>query len=198
MTTMPSGIRERSADSIVLAACCDASDAVRVAFDIEWPCLARALDPTAGPTEEVRVRVHGTLDGPHVDQLAHHVGTLRGRVIIEVLRTHGDVAPRQLADRPLRGTLVESDGWRVIACACETTDGGPLGFDLIVPRPATHRSTPPVRDPHTTGESRDGLSACGTPVHVRSDLMRWLGVPGGRYGRPAVRCRVLADRPSDA
>jgi hypothetical protein len=166
VTTMRSGLHVPSADRTTAA-----RSSLQLSCDIEWPCLARACRAgerarRGSTTDELLLRVRCRLEGAPL--------ALRGRLVIETSPVDLDGTIETLADLPLRGSYTESDHWRLFACVAECAERGPLSIDALIPS-------------ENEGRRCDATSG---PWHVRADVMRWLAIPGGRYGVPALLCRV--------
>lgn len=174
MTTMRSGLHVPAAERAT-----SAPSSLQVSCEIEWPCLARACraaDRARGgsSTDELLLRVRCRLEGAPT--------ALRGRLVIETSPVGLDGTMETLADLPVRGTAIECDHWRLFACVAECPERGPLSIDALIPAESEGRR----------------CDAASGPWHVRADVMRWLAIPGGRYGVPTLLFHLAEDLRSDS
>lgn len=174
MTTMPLGAPNLSlnlnrADGVRQRSLAPTPTALRVACVVEWPCLARAIDPEAAATAECLIRVRVLVEGP--------TNALRGSCTIESI---AGTLSRTLLELPVRGALAACDHWRVVSITGDAGSAGPLALDAVVPA-------------ESDGQRCDPMSG---PWHVRATVMRVLGVAGGRYGCPSLSHAVTATGPA--
>lgn len=178
---------------------------IQLRASVRWPCLARAIRPELAPTAELLVDARIVLSGaPHA---------LSGRLEIAALPDNAEHHPGEgvhlLADLALHGALTSSGGWVHLAVAGGEPTRGTLSLDLTISEEgwqAIEIVGPGRFDargdsdagtlPLLASASRVAWPAAerpagdGRPWHVRTNLFRWLAIPGGRYGRPTAQCRL--------